>query len=205
MSWHWLLHEPWPWWLGAIALAVVAVGFTGVLRRPFGVSGIFAKMLDPIRELQRDRTRAALADSARLRAALEAATAKHFGDAAARAEEPPAEPSGSRRVYDRYPAHVVMIVSIGVGGFLGALASGTVGQSSYGGDFARLFGSGAGSLALLVLGGALVGFGTQMGGGCTSGHGLTGCGRAQPGSMAATAIFFGTGIVVSLLLEWGLG
>lgn len=54
---------------------------------------------------------------------------------------------------------------------------------------------------MLLLGGVLIGWGTRMSGGCTSGHGLCGVSRAQPGSFVATCAFFGTGIVVSFLLE----
>ena len=49
-------------------------------------------------------------------------------------------------------------------------------------------------------GGFLVGFGARMAGGCTMGHGLSGCGRLQPVSFAATASFFGAAIAVSIAL-----
>lgn len=42
---------------------------------------------------------------------------------------------------------------------------------------------------LLVLGGLLVGFGTRLGSGCTSGHGVAGLARLSPRSIAATAVF----------------
>jgi uncharacterized protein len=42
---------------------------------------------------------------------------------------------------------------------------------------------------LLVVGGLLVGFGTRLGGGCTSGHGVCGIARLSWRSIAATAIF----------------
>jgi hypothetical protein len=57
---------------------------------------------------------------------------------------------------------------------------------------------------MLVLGGALVGFGTTLAGGCSSGHGLFGCARLQPGSLLATASFFGAAVGVSLVLKGGL-
>lgn len=50
------------------------------------------------------------------------------------------------------------------------------------------------SVTLLVLGGFLVGFGTRMSGGCTSGHGVCGLGRLSPRSLAATVIFVVTGM-----------
>lgn len=45
------------------------------------------------------------------------------------------------------------------------------------------------SPVLLVLGGLLVGFGTRLGSGCTSGHGVCGLARLSPRSMVATATF----------------
>jgi uncharacterized membrane protein YedE/YeeE len=41
----------------------------------------------------------------------------------------------------------------------------------------------------LILGGLLVGFGTQLGRGCTSGHGVCGIARLAPRSIAATLVF----------------
>jgi len=45
------------------------------------------------------------------------------------------------------------------------------------------------SLGLLVAGGLLVGFGTRLGSGCTSGHGVCGLARLSPRSIAATLTF----------------
>jgi len=44
-------------------------------------------------------------------------------------------------------------------------------------------------VSLLILAGLLVGFGTRLGAGCTSGHGVCGIGRGSPRSLAATGIF----------------
>jgi uncharacterized membrane protein YedE/YeeE len=49
------------------------------------------------------------------------------------------------------------------------------------------------STALLVVGGFLVGFGTRMGSGCTSGHGVCGMARGSKRSIAATLVFMATG------------
>ena len=49
------------------------------------------------------------------------------------------------------------------------------------------------SIAALVLGGLIVGFGTRMGSGCTSGHGVCGLSRLSPRSIAATASFMAAG------------
>lgn len=45
------------------------------------------------------------------------------------------------------------------------------------------------SLPLMLVAGFIVGVGTQMGRGCTSGHGVCGIGRASPRSITATAVF----------------
>jgi uncharacterized membrane protein YedE/YeeE len=49
------------------------------------------------------------------------------------------------------------------------------------------------SAALLICGGLLVGFGTRMGSGCTSGHGVCGVARLSPRSIVATLVFMATG------------
>ena len=45
----------------------------------------------------------------------------------------------------------------------------------------------------LVVAGLLVGFGTRLGSGCTSGHGVCGLSRLSPRSLAATLAFMGAG------------
>ena len=57
----------------------------------------------------------------------------------------------------------------------------------------------------LVIGGLLVGAGTRLGSGCTSGHGVCGVARLSPRSIAATATFMATGIITVYLLRHALG
>jgi uncharacterized membrane protein YedE/YeeE len=57
----------------------------------------------------------------------------------------------------------------------------------------------AASWPLVVLAGLLVGVGTRMGSGCTSGHGILGLARFSRRSAAATAIFLATGMLVATL------
>lgn len=59
-------------------------------------------------------------------------------------------------------------------------------------------------LPFAVLAGALVGFGTQLGNGCTSGHGVCGISRLSARSIAATLVFIAAG-VVSLAVMKKLG
>lgn len=49
------------------------------------------------------------------------------------------------------------------------------------------------SVPLLIAGGLLVGFGTRLGSGCTSGHGVCGIGRLSPRSIVATLTFMVAG------------
>ena len=61
------------------------------------------------------------------------------------------------------------------------------------------------SALLLVTGGLLVGFGTRLGSGCTSGHGICGLSRLSLRSMVATGVFMGTAAVVVFLLRHLIG
>lgn len=61
------------------------------------------------------------------------------------------------------------------------------------------------SIPLLILAGLLVGFGTRLGAGCTSGHGVCGIGRGSPRSLAATGIFMTTAIVTVFVVRHVLG
>jgi len=56
----------------------------------------------------------------------------------------------------------------------------------------------------LVLAGLLVGFGTRLGSGCTSGHGVCGLSRLSLRSLVATLTFMTTAILVVWLLRHGL-
>lgn len=57
------------------------------------------------------------------------------------------------------------------------------------------------SQGVLVLAGLIVGFGTRLGSGCTSGHGVCGLSRLSPRSLAATLIFMAAGFVTVYLLR----
>ena len=54
-------------------------------------------------------------------------------------------------------------------------------------------------IAVMGVAGLLVGFGTRLGGGCTSGHGVCGVGTGAKDSIAATLIFVGVAIVTVLI------
>ncbi len=66
--------------------------------------------------------------------------------------------------------------------------------------FTAVHGDGPAGWAVLFLGGILVGYGTRWADGCTSGHGLIGVSRFQPGSLAATAVFFASASATAFVL-----
>ncbi|WP_373048777.1 YeeE/YedE family protein [Vulgatibacter sp.] len=57
-----------------------------------------------------------------------------------------------------------------------------------------------GSLLVAGAAGILVGFGTRLGSGCTSGHGVCGISRFSPRSLAATLTFIATGAVTVFVM-----
>jgi uncharacterized protein len=65
-------------------------------------------------------------------------------------------------------------------------------------------------LAWLLVSGLLVGFGTRLGSGCTSGHGVCGISRLSVRSLVATGVFMATAAVLVFLTRhvftaWGAG
>lgn len=61
------------------------------------------------------------------------------------------------------------------------------------------------SVPLLMAAGLLVGFGTRLGNGCTSGHGVCGMARLSPRSIAATATFMAAGFATVFLIRHAMG
>ena len=55
----------------------------------------------------------------------------------------------------------------------------------------------------IVVGGVLVGMGTKIGSGCTSGHGVCGMGRFSVRSVVAVAVFMSVGVMTVLLMRLG--
>ncbi len=58
---------------------------------------------------------------------------------------------------------------------------------------------------VLGLAGLAVGFGTRLGGGCTSGHGVCGMARLSPRSLVATGVFMALGIITVFVIRHVLG
>lgn len=93
------------------------------------------------------------------------------------------------------------VVGVVIGGLGFALLVGhdTVGEGY--GWLTREFSSDLLVVGILILAGVLIGYGTRLAGGCTSGNGIGGCSTGSPASFTATASFMGTAIGVSLLIQ----
>jgi len=57
---------------------------------------------------------------------------------------------------------------------------------------------------IVVIAGLLVGFGTRLGNGCTSGHGICGIARLSPRSIVATATFMVTAMLAVAVIRHAL-
>jgi uncharacterized membrane protein YedE/YeeE len=205
------MTEYWSWWQGALALGGLTVVFVLMLGRMLGVSGSWASIVGWREARKREKTAAAFdTQPAMMQNALLAATLAEFGETqtakalAGQGLAPPA--STPKRVQTasglRWTAQLTFLLAMMLGGFLAAIASGHFEvRFDLGSTHTRLFGTNWHEWITLLLGGVLVGFGTQMGGGCTSGHGLSGTSRLTPASLVATALFFGSAVAVSFLVE----
>lgn len=210
----------WPWWAGAIGLALVTINHTLITDRSLGVSAAWDRVLHWRRERRLERMDEEFTDDQALAEALAAATAEHFGTDTGASTVPqvpygnsqPLETDAESAASERpaatslRPAPLVtqaaLLMSIFLGGFIAAVTSGRFHlRYDMGPGFRNLVTADSTTMiAVLFVGGVLVGFGTRLAGGCSSGHGLSGCGRLRPVSIVATAVFFGTAVAVSFLL-----
>lgn len=197
------MRTQWPAWVGGGALATIIIGHWLLSGRMLAVSGRYSAIVN---RLRRGREEDAAAAGPELIAAMEAATLLAFGEAAlaehatAQSTTPEAPP---RRGLQSLAPQIVFLGCLIAGGFLSALLDGrfTLRLHLNSDLLPALFGRALGTQSLVLLGGGiLVGVGTRLAGGCTSGHGLCGTSRFQIGSMIATAAFFGAGVVVSFAL-----
>jgi hypothetical protein len=135
-----------------------------------------------------------------LLAAIRAETTTRFGSDALTAPTS-AGPREEKRAPQPFLTHPLLFVAMAAGGLLSTMASRSPTLMLRSEGFTSLVGdSQVLASVVLLFGGVLVGFGTRMAGGCTSGHGLCGVSRGQRGSLLATCAFFGAGVVTSFAL-----
>ncbi|OSQ50298.1 YeeE/YedE family protein [Thalassospira alkalitolerans] len=61
------------------------------------------------------------------------------------------------------------------------------------------------SLPVIIVAGLIVGFGTRLGSGCTSGHGICGLSRLSARSLVATLCFMGAGMACTFVVRHVIG
>lgn len=86
---------------------------------------------------------------------------------------------------------LMFVLGLGIGGWLAYSLSGGRPDMSLSGEHSLW----------LVIGGVLVGFGTRMGSGCTSGHGVCGMARLSKRSFVATVSFLAVGMLTATLVS----
>lgn len=181
-----------PWWIGGAALVVVPVIYGC---RRFGVSGIFEKVLFRKETIDVAESAAFAENEKLLKASLQGQGL---------------DPEEVRKVASHgksvWMSGLALIVGLMIGGGLDAiLFSSFSSEDLVSPKHTALFGEGGLALGILFVGGLFVGWGTRLSGGCTSGHGLSGCGQVQKNSYLATAVFFGAAILTTLALNSWMG
>jgi len=202
-----------PWWITAISLTFITLGFYFANNRTLGVSGSWTRVVQWRSDKDLDEANSDFVKKPKLfEDALMAATIEEFGkDEVIRFLESrhqhklktdkQAPVTVAKRVH--WTVHLIFLCALILGGFIGAMIRGDISiQMDMGSVHTDLFGQGFAILMTLFIGGALVGFGTQLAGGCTSGHGLSGVSRLVPASIIATMSFFGAAIIFSMAIHY---
>ena len=204
--------EYWAWWIGGLSLGLFAVVFSFLTGKPLGVSGSWLS-------IARRKDDAVLKASAKVLEAggdqvkddLMAMTMAEFGEDIV--EEMPQRREGEanavisdkpalKQDYTPWTVHVLFLVTMFLGSYLASL---TTGDFSWSFDLSplhtKIFENDGEAWIALLFGGMMVGFGTQMAGGCTSGHGLSGSAQLIPASLLSTAIFFGSATFLTIIMN----
>lgn len=207
--------EYWEWWIGALSLGFFAIFYSLFTGKSLGVSGSWlsiARRRDD--KVLRSAAKVMEGDKDEIKDDLLAMTMAEFG-AEVVAGKPQrragefnsggdftVDPKAKKQEYTPWTVHAVFLATMFIGSYLASI---------YTGDFtisielspkhAMIFENTGEAWVVLFFGGMMVGFGTQMAGGCTSGHGLVGCSQLVPASLFATAVFFGSGIVLTLIMN----
>lgn len=200
------MHEYLNWWIGGLALGGLTIIFRLLTGRTLGVSGSWRKVAFWRQESALDKTTMALTQNQPAAAnALLAATMAEFGENAipsvpGSATNTPTPTGNSHPV--PWTAHLLFLLCMLIGGFVWAIYTGHFQlHFELSALHSHITGAGWKMGLVLLTGGFMVGFGTQMAGGCSSGHGLSGCANFSWSSILATAVFFSTAVGVSLLIK----
>jgi uncharacterized protein len=174
-----LFITPWPWWVAGPLIGLYAVAFFVFGRRNLGASSGFPALIE---------------------AARGSDDPQHVD--LSRPDDPLLLPRAAKEKAPRW--RVWWLGGLVLAGALHwALGGQGTGEPHLPG-FADTFGQlplGL-ELGILGLGGVLIGFGTRMSGGCTSGHAIFGISQRQLPSVWATCSFFAVGMATSFLIRF---
>jgi len=191
------VSEFWPFWWGGLAVGAVATLYPLASGRLLGVSSLYAALF----EKRSAEPRVSLSE---LEAALLAETEAEFGPQASAAPESTAQTKLARVRAAAERFRPLFLVGMVLGAAFASAFSGTLtAKFSLGERFDLRYGAlGPLPLAVLLLSGVLIGVGTRLAGGCTSGHGISGVARAERGSFLTTLVFWTTALGVAWLFAW---
>ena len=174
--------HPWPWWVAGPLIGLYAVLFFAWPKRNLGASSGFPAALEALRGTD---------DPAHVDLT--------------RPDDPLALPKRSKDAAPRWRVWWMAGLFL-AGALVWALGGEGAGQADLPGFTASFPGFPlAARLGVLFGGGLLIGFGTRMSGGCTSGHAIFGISQRQLPSLWATCTFFAVGMATAFALHWLLG
>jgi len=204
--------EYWSWWLGALGLGLFSVIFSLLTGKPLGVSGSWlsiARRKDDA--ILKESAKVFEGDQDQVKDDLMAMTMAEFGEDALtdnpqrRDGESNAEVTNDVKLkqdYTPWTVHVFFLVTMFLGSYIASITTGEFSLSiELSALHAKIFENTGEAWLALLFGGMMVGFGTQMAGGCTSGHCLSGCAQLVPASLLSTAVFFGSATALTFLMN----
>jgi len=170
--------DVWPWWVGGPLIGLYVIVFLLAKNRLLSASSTFQFVTDRLLRplfVKKDTSREWL--------------------------------TGSMAPDDPEPNWLgLYFVGLLLGGAVATLLAGTFAADPLLAGMASAYPGGVGrQAAVLAFAGLLIGFGTRMGGGCTSGHCIVGVSGLQKPSIISTAVFFAAGIVVSFAVDRFVG
>jgi uncharacterized protein len=208
-----LFVDTWPGWVGGAVISAVVITLLLARNRSLGVSSCYAFAIDRVHDWFESRARKAVPSPAASfpmpgESGLEnPADFPHPADFPMPGAFPLPSASSTTKIQDESYWQPVFLGGI----LLGGVVSGIMARLVLGTNWAPNFDyAGFDSIwkvspwaktAVLFAGGMLVGFGTRMGGGCTSGHAITGAPGLQKASIIAMCVFMGVGVAVTFLLN----
>ena len=206
------MMEYWSWWIGALALGLFAVIFSLLTGKPLGVSGSWlsiARRKDDA--ILKTSAEVLDADQDQVKDELMAMTMAEFGEDVLadnpqrREGETNAEVADEPKLkqeYTPWTVHVIFLSSMFLGSYLASIYTGEYSVSTeLSALHSKIFENTGEAWLALLFGGMMVGFGTQMAGGCTSGHGLSGTAQLVPVSIFSTIVFFGSASALTFFMN----